>query len=653
MPGLVFFCFNAAMRFRSDIQALRGIAVLLVIAQHAREGLVEAGYLGVDIFFVISGFLITAMLARAIEGQRFSFAEFYFRRAKRLLPAAYVTFAVTAVAAALVLGAREWQDFGRQLAGAVTFTANFVLWGQTGYFEGAAALKPLLHVWSLSVEEQYYLVAPALLVLLPRRAWLAAAVGIFTASLGAYLWLAPRDPSAAFYLLPTRAWELALGSLAALLPFGERARKVMVLLCAVAVPALLLVPVWSPALPALWKLPVVCLSTFCIIARTTESDSNSPLVGALAKVGDASYSLYLVHWPIFALLNNAYLALPGAGRPGALVQLAAAGAALALGALLYRYVEVPMRRAPLQASRKVLLPALAVSVLLATLPLAVAAASGRGKEFAALRRDNLGFGAACEGGRAYRPLAACADARAPRILVWGDSFAMAIVPGLAATSRAGVAQATKSVCAPFLGLAQVTAEYPRHYAEGCIAFNDSVLAYLQATPSVRTVVLSSPFYPYFDPHRRVLLRERGRLVEREPAQALAIAAMRDTVRRLRAAGKRVLVVAPPPSSGVDMTHCLERKAQASRLEGERIDCNIALSDYHASKAGLLVFLARLEAQAQVPVLRFDPLLCDRARCLVELDGSIVYRDEGHFSQAGSRAVARRMRLGEQVERFAR
>src|SRR6188768_2722165 len=162
------------MRFRSDIQALRGIAVLLVIVQHARDGLIDAGYLGVDIFFVVSGFLITGLLSRAIADGSFRFGEFYFRRAKRLLPAAYVSFALTAVGAAFLLDLREWQDFSRQLAGAVTFTANFVLWRQTGYFEGAAALKPLLHVWSLSVEEQFYLLAPAAMVLLPRRFWLGA-----------------------------------------------------------------------------------------------------------------------------------------------------------------------------------------------------------------------------------------------------------------------------------------------------------------------------------------------------------------------------------------------------------------------------------------------------------------------------------------------
>ena len=144
---------------RSDIQALRGLAVLLVLATHARLGL-PAGYLGVDIFFVISGYLITGMVNRSVEDQylgrgRFSFRAFYFRRAKRLLPAAYVTFALTALAAPFLLSSSERHEFVLQVVGAVTFTANFVLFQQTNYFAGAADFKPLLHIWSLSIEEQY------------------------------------------------------------------------------------------------------------------------------------------------------------------------------------------------------------------------------------------------------------------------------------------------------------------------------------------------------------------------------------------------------------------------------------------------------------------------------------------------------------------
>jgi peptidoglycan/LPS O-acetylase OafA/YrhL len=150
-------------RFRTDLQALRGIAILLVLLHHAHVPFLKAGFLGVDLFFTISGFLITNIITAAIERGEFSFRAFYFRRAKRLLPAAYVTLAVTTLVSVFFLNASELSDYAKQVYGALTFTANVSLWMQTGYFESAAKLKPLLHVWSLSIEEQYNHLLPAAL----------------------------------------------------------------------------------------------------------------------------------------------------------------------------------------------------------------------------------------------------------------------------------------------------------------------------------------------------------------------------------------------------------------------------------------------------------------------------------------------------------
>lgn len=157
---------------RIDIQALRGLAVLLVVLYHVKIGSVTGGYLGVDVFFVISGYLITTLVASGIERGDFRLTDFYFRRAKRLLPAAYVTFAITAILAPWFLNQQELRDFMTQIIGAVTFTGNFVLWQQTGYFEGAGDLKPLLHVWSLAIEEQYYFLLPAALLFIKPSRWL-------------------------------------------------------------------------------------------------------------------------------------------------------------------------------------------------------------------------------------------------------------------------------------------------------------------------------------------------------------------------------------------------------------------------------------------------------------------------------------------------
>ncbi len=184
----------------------------MVVLYHTGIGKLTAGYLGVDIFFVISGYLITTLVASGINRGDFRLSEFYFRRAKRLLPAAYVTFLATAVAAPWFLNQQELRDFAMQIAGAVTFTGNIVLWQQTGYFEGAGDLKPLLHVWSLAIEEQYYFLLPAALLFTRPSRWMPGVMAILVISLGLCIAGRTWKPIATFYLLPTRAWELLWGA---------------------------------------------------------------------------------------------------------------------------------------------------------------------------------------------------------------------------------------------------------------------------------------------------------------------------------------------------------------------------------------------------------------------------------------------------------
>jgi peptidoglycan/LPS O-acetylase OafA/YrhL len=645
---------------RTDIQALRGVAVLLVILQHARAGFIGAGWLGVDIFFVISGFLITGLLAKDIGRGQFRFSTFYFRRAKRLLPAAYVTFAVTAAASFLVLDASEWQDFTRQLAGALSFTANFVLLQQTGYFAGAAALKPLLHVWSLAVEEQYYLLMPAALLLVPRRWWFAGSLVVLAASFALCVALTYSRPDAAFYLLPARAWELAIGSFAALIGArGQRLKTWIARLFLPALAALFVVPIWPLPAPNFANIAIVCVATLVVILRRHDELQDRPIPNVLATVGDASYSLYLVHWPIFALINNVYAGDPSFGSPGPAVLAGAVALALLLGFALYRGVELPVRRLELRSPWRWTLATLAVSLCLALVPFTIAArastreASGPAIDYAWLRRDNVGFDPICEGYQHLEYTMRCSNAAHPTTMVWGDSFAMHLVPGLAATMPGGVLQATKSACGPLPGLAQIYGRYTREFAERCLTFNDSVIMYLAAHPEIRIVVMSSPFYEYFDPARRVLHRVDGQVKVEQPDAGLTLDTMVATIAKIRALGRRVVIVAPPPSTGFDYTHCLERKARSRKLLGGFIDCDIPLAQYHASKREVLAFLQQVRTRADVEVVSFDTFLCDAKKCRTELDGTFLYRDEGHLSYDGSIVLARAMHLDVLIAAAAR
>lgn len=639
---------------RWDIQALRGLAVGWVLLHHAQLPGVPGGYLGVDIFFVISGYLITGLVQRALLAGRFSFRDFYARRARRLLPAAYVTLAVTLLASPWLLNAREQLDLAGQARGALLFASNWVLWQQSGYFQGAAELKPLLHFWSLSLEEQYYLLLPALLWCCAPR-WRRLAVGLLVlASAAVCARLLQRDASLAFYALPSRAWELGLGSLVALMPVpgrlsGRLPAPLPGLLRGTAVFALLALPL----LPLTgWPHPGplalgVCLATALLVGQPAASPLAPRPLRALVWLGDRSYSLYLVHWPLMAAVHNAWL---GTGRePSPELtgwRLAALALSLPLAWALHRGVEVPGKTR--LRGRGGVAALLVSSMLLALLPLWTQrwVQAPDGQDFARLTRPNHGFSPGCDAEQPYAPRPECQQGATPRWMVWGDSYAMHLVPGLARhVGSEGLLQATKSSCGPFLSVAPFKPAaapgetFAPPWIARCQAFNSAVMDWLAAHPEVHTVVLSSLLTQYLDEQHyapRRLTAEGLPTQEALAGEALQQALIEDlrrTVERLRAMGRRVLFVAPPPRADFQVAACLERRALGRWALGATPDCRIDAAHRDGSDAAVQAWLAR--AEGVLPVLRFEPLLCRQGRCDVTQDGVMLYRDQGHLSEAGS------------------
>jgi peptidoglycan/LPS O-acetylase OafA/YrhL len=630
------------VKFRTDIQALRGIAVSLVVLYHADLGVFKAGYLGVDIFFVISGFLITTLIRKEIERGQFSFSEFYFRRAKRLLPAAYTTFTLTAIAAPFILNAQELRDFSIQTIGAVTFAANIVLLFQSGYFAGAAELKPLLHTWSLSIEEQYYLLLPAFLVFVPRRFWKPGTLIIFLASLALCLAGLKYKPEWTFYLLPTRAWELGVGSLAAIYTIrGEWAHAVCKWLFWPSVALLFLIPAWPTGLPHPGVDAIlVCLATVIVILRRHPLLDRLPVVRALARIGDVSYSLYLVHWPPFAFLRNAAV-----GPVTWQLSILTLSIGIVLGLLLYRFVELPARRLQLHPSRKLVLGGLATSLLVMGIPLAIARIPVSGPDFAHIRRPNVGFASTCTYDDSdFVPKPECRNSEQPAILVWGDSYAMHLVSGVAAASQYGVVQATRNTCGPFANLAPISnGTYSYSWAESCLKFNREVIDYLEHTESIKVVVISSPFLQYLKVdhikrHWKGLRFVDGKPKEQEVSMYNVVMAMTETIDRIHAMGKKVVIVSPPPGGGFEFNigTCAERKSLGKLVIGAPTsDCSIPILDYQTAFAPTLEFLQQINKITGVPIVSFDPALCDETRCAHVIDEKLVYVDFGHLTYDAS------------------
>jgi len=639
---------------RQDIQFLRGWAVSIVVLQHAGLGPI-AGYLGVDVFFVISGYLITRLLQKQLEAGDFSFTEFYLRRAKRLLPAAYVTFALTALAAPYFLSTIQLNEFQDQLLGALAFYANMALYGQSGYFDGAAEFKPLLHIWSLSLEEQYYFILPLLLFLTGPRLWIYVAISAFVISLGLCLYFLSRDPSFAFYALPTRAWELSGGSLIALAQWDVRPHRFFRLAFWPASAVVLGIPFFPTGLPhPSLDAALVCIATAIVIINGRRFFERYPL-SVVAKVGDFSYSLYLVHWPVMAFINSAYL-----GEVPLHARVIAVALALILGVALYLFVERPIHRA---RSRPSVLKSACAALLLGTsvyaIPNVTVASTSHGLNFVEIRRPNRGLADACDQKtNVFRPLNECVSSpkTPPTHIVWGDSFAMHLVQGLAVDPDFSFIQATQSSCPPVFGYAQFnrSTRYNEEWARRCMAFNDSVFRYLTGEPAIETVVIGSTFrgLTMRSPWQALVRSETNDFKREKIAKDLSTKVLLETVKALREAGKRVIIFAPPPASRVDPSECIERKVRGLTMFS-RTTCSISREHDLKMYGQVMDILRTVASEADVEVIDPREWMCDEQACETIEDDIPLYRDATHLSAVGSAYLGRRNDWAGLVRRYAR
>lgn len=634
-------------KLRVDIQALRGIAVLLVVCYHARLLPLPAGYLGVDVFFVISGFLITTQIAEKINHGTFTFSSFYLRRAWRLLPAAYCVLVFTLGLSVVFLNEPEMNELIEQLVGSVFLVSNVVLWLQTGYFESAAELKPLLHTWSLSIEEQYYLILPLLLTLLRMKWWVLSAIFFTVASLLLYEYAAPTAPGASFYLLPTRVWELGIGSILALTSLSKtRVFNLSKLAGYPALAALCLIPflpISGVGISSI-NMVVVCVCTAVIIDARFHWVAKNSIAIALAKVGTISYSLYLVHWPIIALLNNANVGGGGLWWP---VRLGAVMASFGLAYLLYQFVEQRYRYFDAEKSSNFNANKILVGCsFLIVLTIGMFSLFKPSNEIGLHRTDKIdGLSFECgELGFATNP--SCRTHPAPEVLVWGDSYAMHWVNGLI-DQKVSLVQATKSTCAPIVDLALFTnPDFGTKWGRGCIDFNTQVLADLERLDSVKLVVLGGQWQYLFAPEN-LFYQDHEYGVVKSTSERLTKQLIY-TIEAIRALGKKVVLLKPPPSIGFDIGRCIERKNSGSIYFGAPRDCKIPYVDYVKTAGSVSDVLSKSAKETQTTLIGLDSILCDQSKCLTEFEGAVVYKDAGHLSREGSVKMAEKLRLRELI-----
>lgn len=457
------------MKYRADIDGLRALAVLPVLFYHVGVPGFSGGFVGVDIFFVISGYLICGMIDADIRGKSFSLGDFYKRRILRILPALFVMFLVTSVLAYVYCLPVELQDYSRSLAGAVASVSNFYFAQTAGYFDGPAETKPLLHTWSLGVEEQFYFIVPLLMLLAYRfarkRAKLLFAIAA-TLSFAAALAVSYRNQTFVFYLTPFRAWELALGALLAIgfIPVPETGLGKN--LCGAAGLLLLLGVIFlgSSSAPLLLMTSLASVGATLVIAS---SERGVSLVGRLLSlspivfIGLISYSLYLWHWPltVFQRTDALFSTESPASAKLTLIVLS-----VGIAYLSWKLVELPFRALARETSKATAFgaasTAMAAVLTLCGLTLIVGGAPSRFPDRAVEVASYLAYDSSTQfrtghcfllTNRQQFDAETCMklDSTRPNYLLVGDSHAAHLWSGLAsAMPEVNIMQATASLCRP-------------------------------------------------------------------------------------------------------------------------------------------------------------------------------------------------------------
>jgi len=647
------------LSYRSDIDGLRALAVVPVVLFHAGIPGFGGGYVGVDVFFVISGFLIAGFLLDDLGRGYFSLVRFYERRARRILPALIAVIASSTVVGYFMLLPSAYIDLSKSAIAAALFGAN--IWfssAASDYFAPAVEFMPLLHTWSLGVEEQFYIVFPLLLWFLAR--WNRSTMLIILAALSllsfAFSVSAVRNqPEAAFYLTPARAWELGLGALLALYgQSGSMARWSRELLAGIGLLCILAAVVLFDGLtpfPGTAAL-LPCLGAAALIlaggqgsSLVTRFLSWRPLV----FVGLISYSLYLWHWPILSFLRVrfSHVDLPPEIAAGAIT------ASFGIAVLSWKYIEMPFRRRPPKGPRAVTVVGVTGGAMAALVVISMVIWWRAGlperipaevRMAYAAARDNNPAQSQCfnkwpESGLCSFPDHNGEDRR-PAVLLWGDSHADAIMPGVSvAAERAGVSGvfAGMNACPPLLNVDRAD-KGPEH---GCARFNQSVLEYLRAHEHISLVILAA---------RWALAAEAVRAPGEPGNPALLVPAGTDhdgrvsvernfevfqdgidaTVSAILSMGRRVVIIGNIPEIGWHVpAHAISHTRWGDSLPPAPTIEAVARRQGRADGA-----LARL---AEQPGVRFLPIarrLCD-PECRTHVADRPIYLDDDHLNRFGS------------------
>lgn len=640
------------------LDGLRAVAVLGVILFHYNLLAITGGYVGVDIFFVLSGFLITGVIATGLQNNNFTFAHFYERRCRRILPALFLVCALSVIAALVLMVPYDYKSFSKSLKGTSLFYSNMIFAKASGYFADPLSTRPLLHTWSLAVEEQFYLFFPPILFGIFRlfkgriKAIIAAVTILFVLSLIANLVMIDHKPTKTFYILPTRAWELLTGSLVFLalrhVTLSRMTAEILSLLGALCIAACFAFYDRNTLFPGAAAI-LPCLGTALLIwpnlHQTTFTGrllSTPPMI----LIGLISYGLYLFHWPVLVFARyylDHELNVPEA--------LAAVILTFAMSILSYRFVEMPIRSGQMLRTRKSVFRASAAGIAL-MLVVAIAGMKFNGfphrfsKEVLQYANGNQDIQTWEKRVPSFENLNKDTALKigntngAPQFLLWGDSHAEAIAP--AADKRASELGITGlfveySGCLPLIGVARLD-HAPKNAP--CQSVGTKVLDLLKEY-KIRNIILAGRWDDVFgwEPGSIELTRTEaviaftnhdGKQLKRGEALAPAI---RETINTLTAMGVHVWVLEQVPPQMDDTPTSLAKALYFGRDPKalERPYADILKRRQPTNEA-----FQDFRNKAQVSFIDPANKLCPGHKtCMIADQGHSLYRDNNHLSVYGS------------------
>jgi peptidoglycan/LPS O-acetylase OafA/YrhL len=622
------------MTYRKDIDGLRAIAVTPVVLMHAGVPYFDGGFVGVDVFFVISGYLITSLLLKDLAANRFSIIEFYERRFRRIFPALAATLAFSIIVGHLLLFPTDFVDFTRSMIATLGFASNILFNRKLGYFSLSAERTPLLHTWSLGVEEQFYIVFPLALFLITRflrKQYVTSLALILGASFALSIWQVRQETQSAFFLIPARTWELLTGAMLATTALPSCGRKTARLL---GFAGLCLIG-WSvfrfsqrtlfPGPNALFP----CLGAALIIYG---GKANHTIVGRLLSTrplvftGAISYSLYLWHWVIIGYWRYS-LARPFT----ALEVVGAIVGSFTIAAVSWRFIESPFRKRDRGLSRK------GVFAVVGTASAALGAwagfvflSEGLPKRFSAEINQMV---------VPYRPPLACRDlacrvgtpGKPETFLVWGDSHALALGEAFDTIAREkGVAGVLvgRPTCAPLLGFRR----YGR-LVRSCENIGADAMRIVKAK-HIKNIVIHARWAVHIEDVEFGQESGAGADLSVAPPSKdnypVFEGMLRETLVQLKNLGVNIYILASVPEAGMDVPFVFAR----SQVSGLSRTITLPLQDFEKRQKRAFLALQHYGDSVSAHTLYPHELLCDKESCFLTEGAHPLYGDDHHLNRYG-------------------